>query len=625
MKPRIMLAMSKPSPLYLGIEGGATRSTLILMDAREHCIASLNGGPANLKLLSDRQLIWLLKSFANRLSKAAQRQLNGIAIGLAGARTEGDLQRIRHAANQVWPAVPCHATNDLETALAAAPQRRANVARILVLSGTGSCCFGRAEDGRTAKVGGRGHVIGDRGSACDIGQRSLKRLMSHYDHHNQWPLLGNLIMQALAISDHDQLIAWSIEATKTDIAALAICVFEAAKQGDRLAKDLLSETADNLAEDAHACALRLASPGEAVEFVYNGGVLLKNEAFATSVSKRLRRLWPKAGFVKVDHASSWGAARLALQGHPRPGGEAKMARPSTAKAKPDALPPDHPAFDTALLALSPTEMRNPKSTKLDKLSIPKAIELMLSEDATIMDALRAETRGITWVIKEITRVFQSGGHLYYVGAGTSGRLGVLDASECPPTFRAPREQVQGIIAGGQRALWSAVEGAEDDIAGGVTAIEFRGVRSQDMVIGIAASGRTPFVWGALAEAHKRGATTALVCFNPAFKKLPRRPGHYHPDRVIAPNLGPEVLTGSTRLKSGTATKLLCNLFTTLAMVQVGKVVSNLMVDLNPSNVKLRIRAIGIVRQLTNTDEAAAQAALEASGWVVKTAAESLMK
>jgi N-acetylmuramic acid 6-phosphate etherase len=173
--------------------------------------------------------------------------------------------------------------------------------------------------------------------------------------------------------------------------------------------------------------------------------------------------------------------------------------------------------------------------------------------------------------------------------------------------------VQGIIAGGARAITSAVEGAEDDYDAGGRAIEFRGVGKRDVVVGIAASGRTPYVWGALQAAKQRGAATVLLCFNPHLD-IPRA---LQPNVVIAPDLGPEILTGSTRLKSGTATKLVLNLLTTLAMVRLGKVLGNLMVDLNPSNVKLRDRAVRIVRELTGADYGTAQAALEQSGWVVQ--------
>jgi N-acetylmuramic acid 6-phosphate etherase len=322
----------------------------------------------------------------------------------------------------------------------------------------------------------------------------------------------------------------------------------------------------------------------------------------------------------VENSSSWGAVSMARQLAESAGSEApaKPVRP-----RPGPLPLDHPAFDRELLKLSPTEQRNPRSLSLDRMPLGKAVDMMLGEDATIPAALKLERPAIVWVINRIIRAFKNQGRLFYVGAGTSGRLGVLDASECPPTFRAPREQVQGIIAGGQRALWSAVEGAEDDPAAGAEAVDYRGVGKRDVIIGIAASGRTPFVWGALAEAARRGATTVLVCFHPGFKTLPKKAGLFYPDKIIAPMVGAEVLTGSTRLKSGTATKLLLNVFTTLAMTHSGKVISNLMVDLNPSNVKLRVRAVGIVQQLTGCDAASAREALEQCGWVVKDAWRSL--
>ena len=239
---------------------------------------------------------------------------------------------------------------------------------------------------------------------------------------------------------------------------------------------------------------------------------------------------------------------------------------------------------------------------LDRLSIQDAVDLMLNEDRRIPDALAAARVSIARAVALVTRAFTRGGRLFYVGAGTSGRLGVLDASECPPTFRTPPDQVQGIIAGGQRALWSAVEGAEDDAPAGGRAVASRGVGANDVVVGIAASGRTPFVWGALHEAKRRGASTILLCFNPALA-VPRR---NRPTLVIAPDVGPEILTGSTRLKAGTATKIVLNVLTTLAMVRIGKVRSNLMIDVNASNAKLRDRAVRILRELTGADRAAGQ-------------------
>jgi N-acetylmuramic acid 6-phosphate etherase len=271
--------------------------------------------------------------------------------------------------------------------------------------------------------------------------------------------------------------------------------------------------------------------------------------------------------------------------------------------------------------LSPTELRNPRSMKFDEMPLGKAIGLMLSEEGRVPKAVMKQGRQIEAGIRAIVAAFRSGGRLFYVGAGTSGRLGVLDASECPPTFRTPPEMVQAIIAGGEVALRKAVEGSEDDRRGGAKAMKTRRVTCRDVVVGIAASGTTPFVWGALGEAKRRGATTVLVCFNP-FLKIP---AVLRPKIVVAPNLGPELLSGSTRLKAGTATKMILNMFTTLAMVQLGKVKSNLMIDLKPANAKLRDRAVRILQELTGAERETAKKALERNGWEIKKAADGLSR
>jgi len=269
--------------------------------------------------------------------------------------------------------------------------------------------------------------------------------------------------------------------------------------------------------------------------------------------------------------------------------------------------------------LSPTERRNPRSLKLDELSVRDAVRLMLSEEADVTKALLDQQALLAKAVTMVARAFKRGGRLIYVGAGTSGRLGVLDASECPPTFRVNPKLVQGIIAGGDVALRQSVEGAEDDGTAGAGEIKARRIGPKDIVVGIAASGTTPFVWGALRAAKQRRAATMLVCFNPHLA-IPRA---WRPDLVLAVDLGPEVLTGSTRLKAGTATKLVLNLLTTLAMVRLGKVMSNLMVDVQPTNEKLRARAVRIVRELTGADERSAVRALRESGWVIREARRRL--
>ena len=244
---------------------------------------------------------------------------------------------------------------------------------------------------------------------------------------------------------------------------------------------------------------------------------------------------------------------------------------------------------------------------------------MLSEEAKTAQKLLGEVPYIEKAIITISNALRRGGRLLYIGAGTSGRLGMLDAAECPPTFGTRARTVQGILAGGPKALNGSVEGAEDEFAGGARQITARRVSKNDVVVGIAASGTTPFVWGALTEAKRRKAACILLCFHP-YLRIPRA---IMPDIVIAPNLGPEVLTGSTRLKAGTATKLLLNLFSTLAMVRLGKVRSNLMIDLDPGNTKLRDRATRIVRELTGTDQATAHTALVKSRWVIRKALDEI--
>ena len=253
--------------------------------------------------------------------------------------------------------------------------------------------------------------------------------------------------------------------------------------------------------------------------------------------------------------------------------------------------------------------------KLDHLSVSQAVTLMLSEEAKVTRALLRKRSLLSKAVEAVARTFQAGGRLFYVGAGTSGRLGVLDASECPPTFRVEPTMVQGIIAGGDVALRKSVEGAEDHASAGGVQVRERRVTRKDVVVGIAASGTTPFVWGALREAKRRGSATILICFNPHLAIA----AAWRPDIVIATDLGPEVLTGSTRLKAGTATKLVLNILSTLAMVRVGKVMSNLMVDVRPTNEKLRTRAVRIVRELTGKDERSAERALRESDWVIREA------
>jgi N-acetylmuramic acid 6-phosphate etherase len=239
-----------------------------------------------------------------------------------------------------------------------------------------------------------------------------------------------------------------------------------------------------------------------------------------------------------------------------------------------------------------TEQRLPESTHLDAMTVEEAVALMNAQDARAVEAVAAERANVARGVDLVVAALSAGGRLFYVGAGTSGRLGVLDASECPPTFRSDPEQVQGIIAGGEVAMFRAQEGAEDKAEDGAAAVDAKHVGPDDVVCGIAAGGTTPYVHGALRRAMERGAKTIfLSCAQPVPSEPPV-------DVTIRPLVGPEVVTGSTRLKAGTATKLVLNQLTTIAMVRLGKVYGNLMVDLRATNVKLWDRGARIVSTLT---------------------------
>jgi len=247
-----------------------------------------------------------------------------------------------------------------------------------------------------------------------------------------------------------------------------------------------------------------------------------------------------------------------------------------------------------------TEQRNPRTQRIDTASSLEIVDLMNAEDATVATTVRGEREKIARAIDLVVEAFRSGGRLIYVGAGTSGRLGVLDAAECPPTFSVPPTLVTGVIAGGYGALVKSVEGAEDDINAGMAAIDTNGVTRTDVVLGIAASGTTPYVRGALGRAQTIGARTIFFTCSTPPKVLAETC-----DVVINPEVGPEVLTGSTRLKAGTATKLVLNTLTTGTMIRMGKVYGNLMVDLKALSNKLIDRGERIVMECTgvNRDEA----------------------
>jgi N-acetylmuramic acid 6-phosphate etherase len=584
---------------FIGIEGGGTRTIALVTAATNAAATRLELGPGNVRLLSDEQLRDLFQQIATVCAHPA-----AVGIGMAGVRDQTDHRRVQSAVEAVWGKLPVAITHDLGIALAAAQTDAPT--KVLVLSGTGSCCFGQSSD-KTEKVGGWGHLLGDRGSGYDIALSTLREVVYQFDRKGTFSALGRAVLRALSLNDPNDLIVWIQSASKAEIASVTPVIFANAR--DSISRDVLSRTAESLATDAVVCAARLSSKRKPVAFVFAGSVLLKQPAFANKISRLIKMEFSSAKFLPLQREAAWGAIELARN--------AAVHRSADRNAPSAAIQPPAPVYYVPEFdpAESPTEQRNPKSMRFHELPTSRMVDLMLDTETETVPAIRKQKKAILQAVEMAAETLKRGGRIFYIGAGTSGRLGILDASECPPTFRADPEMIQGIIAGGQRAIWQAVEGAEDDAPAGARALAHRSLTSKDLVIGIAASGRTPFVWGALGFAREAGAKTVLLCFNPSLKIEPA----HRPDVLIAPNLGPEILTGSTRLKSGTATKIILNTISTIAMVRLGKVIGNLMVDLNPSNVKLRDRAIRILRELTNCTADAAKTALEQNRWVLKDA------
>ena len=582
-------AMESPKRV-LGIEGGGTKTDWVVIehDAGRRTIVERGKLPgSNLRLTSDETL--------GHLFAALPRDVSHVGVFLAGCGTEEDRERLRGLVVAAWPGAKMVVGSDRDSGMATAFGEEDGIA---VIAGTGAAVHGR-RGGRVEKAGGWGHVLGDRGGGYDLARQGLRLVLSNYDLSQKITPLTERILREIALNTLGDLASWAMQADKMSVARLAPAIFAAAKMGEREMLETITAGATILAEFTRAVARRLDWATPRVMLI--GGLFTHYGEYAALFKYRLSVLLPGAAVEVCEEAGSVGAARLAMGEKVESGtwnvemgncGDASMSE----------------------LAVAVTEQANPRSANLEVLSTVELVELFVNEEEFVQRALESCCAVLVAAVDLVAAAMGKGGRLFYVGAGTSGRLGVLDASEIPPTFGAPPELVQGIIAGGERALHHAVEGAEDQPAAGAFAIVDRGVRAGDVVCGIAASGRTPFVLGALAAARKAGAHTLLLTCNPA-----RARGAEKWDVEIDLPTGPEIVTGSTRLKAGTATKLVLNLLSTCAMVRLGRVRGNAMVDLRISNEKLRDRGARLVSETLHISYDEARQRLERVKWNVRAA------
>jgi len=583
----------------LSVEGGGTKTSALLTDDQGQLISRLVFGPGNASLLNENQLLKLFKGIKEGFG--SDKKIRAAGFCMAGVINPSVKNKVLVAAQKTWKAEHLFVSHDLTSALYAA---HGDGEGVVAISGTGSCVFGK-RNGRESKSGGWGHLIGDHGSGYFIALSGLRTAIEVYDAEGETDSLGGELLRALCMNDPREFVAWIQSAEKNEVAALCKCVFRAAALKNKGAQGIMLSAATHIAVDVLNILKKLGFKGP-VPLGLHGGVFDASPEFKSFVLKEIVKKGVKVLLVPKTESGEQGVLRWVFsQLH-------KRQVITTHTPNPD------PEIDLSVIS---TEDRNPRTTELSKLTPEKAVELMLHEDALLHKALLEYKSEIASAVRLITRSFQKGGRLFYLGAGTSGRLGVLDASECPPTFSADPAMVQGIIAGGAMALHTGIEGAEDNVCAGAEALRNRGLNALDTVCGIAASGRTPFVWGGLKEARLAKAKTIILSCNP--KMAGKEP--FKTDVAIHLKTGPESLTGSTRLRAGTATKMVLNLFTTLSMVQIGKAESNYMIDLAPTNAKLRARATRLIMILSGCDESAARDTLQREGWNIRRALVQLKK
>ena len=588
----------KPGERILGVEGGGTKTAWVLVETVPGANASawefrvLEQGklPAsNFRLTSPERLRAILAELPKQIDRAG--------VFLAGCGTEEDRCALKQMCLEIWPNAKIVTGSDRDSGLAAALDRGDG---IVVNAGSGSSVTGRRGE-RIERAGGWGHILGDAGGGYFLSIHALRLVLREHDLGRSEMDFTAKILRVLSLNNLDELVRWVQTADKMELAMLAPVVFEAATAGDGRMMEIIEEGARVLCEYTEAVASRLHLLAPKVVLI--GGLFQRDSIYTHAFRRRLKKNLPDARVTTAERAPELGAAWLAAEL-----GDHVPVREKLARGEIDSL------------AAALTEQRNPRSENLEKLSPREVVQLFVDEEKFVQDALSDAAADLTRAIEIVAEALRNGGRLFYVGAGSSGRIGVLDASEIPPTFGAPPDLVQGVIAGGVTALHRSAEAVEDDETAGALAMERRGVKDRDVVVGITASGRTPFVLGALSRAKSSGAKTILLTCNPAVaggaqagqirSSIPATTINL----VISLEVGPELLTGSTRLKAGTATKVALNIISTGAMVVLGKVRGNLMIDLHTTSTKLRDRAVRVVAELTQSDYDTARQKLEASGW-----------
>jgi len=588
--------------LFAGVDAGGTKIRAAVADDHGRLLAHVEGPGANAAVDGAEESA---RRIAGVLRPVVQgRTLAGMVVGIAGGWSSAVAARIARPLRTALTVRRLEVMNDAVAALRAhAPDRPA----LLLSLGTGVVLVGRhpGRPGAVVRVDGWGPLGGDEGSGQWLGEAALRAALSGHDGRGPRTAFTRAVLRRLGLADPGRDIhrVYAAPRPQALLAALAPIVVTHARRGDPVARAIVRNAGAGLARTVRAGVAALP-PGRVALFVTGGlagaapELLAGVRALARSRPGRIRLVTDRV----VGEAS---ALRLAVRLGGGPGLE-RAVEPVLTRAATGPVRRLRAASNERGLPV--TEQANPATADFSRQTPLDMARAMNREDARVAPAIEAILPAVARAVALAESALRRGGRLIYVGAGTSGRLGVLDASEAPPTFGVSPRTVVGVIAGGQRALARGVEGAEDRADQGAAAIRRLDVSGKDCVIGLSVSGGAPYVLAAIALARRRGAATVAITCNPASRLA-------HAVRVaLVPRVGPEAIAGSSRLKAGTAQKMLLNMISTCAFARIGRIEGNLMIRVTPVNVKLRLRAARIIATTLGIPVTEARRRLIRAGW-----------
>ena len=578
----------------LGIDGGGTKTIARLENLVSGETYEQQGGSSSLTSDFEGACITLMQLIEGLMTQATCTPPQVcVVMGLAGAGNQSQVTRLKR--RLALPFAQLEIYNDARTSLFGA-----NLGQpvAMVALGTGSVGARLDEGQKEHYVGGWGFPIGDEGSGAKLGFHAIQVLLQEIDTFDSAKSkLAKFVLTQLG-TEKDEILNWLRKSKPSAYAQLTTGIFELANTCPAAMSVVQQHVKDV------ESLIQLARKEQDIPVVIMGGLAKETLKYLPDCT---------TAYCQLQMGSSLDGACL-LAKHTQEALRSGQIQPlSGPGAKIDKQEQDLQSALLSQLSNLVSEERNPDTMDIDLMSTDEILSTINHQDSLVAAAIKPCIPAISQAVDRIVEAFKQGGRLVYIGAGTSGRLGILDAVECPPTFSVTQKQVVGIIAGGNQAIYKAVEGAEDNpelAKRDLQQIEFN---DKDVLVGIAASGRTPYVLGALNYAQSINATTVGVSCNPD-SVVGKSAGI-----EICPVVGPEVLTGSTRMKSGTAQKLVLNMLTTASMIRSGKSYENLMVDVYASNDKLHARAVRIVMQATHCDQSTAKQALETANYKAKLA------